>query len=638
LVSAADPEVLSAGGSFAAFVEWMVAPTIAFVTVGLLAADQGGYFPAAWGWGALIGLLPLAVWLILGLENEPGRLGGLMVAAFSIVEAWTALSITWSDSAPRTVTETERILVYVACLAAILFTARRAGLRRLAAAVFLAIVLIDVYSLCTRLFPDRLGVFDPIAVYRLSEPVGYWNGLGILTVIGILIGVGLAARGEGVPGRLASAAALTILLPTLYFTFSRGAWIALAVGLVCAVAYDSRRLHLVSWLLFLAPAPAFATLLAWRSDALTHTEVPLPNAVHDGHRLALALALLLPAAACCAGTAIFAERRIRLSRVAALGVAGALVGVVVLAISLGVAHYGGPGKTWTRAYNSFNSPLPPTESNLNSRLRSLSSNGRIVLWRVAWDDYKAHAALGSGAGTFSRYWFRGRPGPGAARDAHGLYIETLAELGPVGLAALIGALSIPLLAARRARKEPLASCLLGAYLALVIHAGVDWDFELPGVSLAGLICGAALVIAARSDLGPRRMGGALRAGGVAVAILLTGFALWGLLGNSALAASEDARHAGNWNEAERQARRASRLIPWSPDPWVALGFSQTARGDLRAAGVSFRHAVAKDPGDWALWFRLAAVTTGKERRIVLAQVRRLNPLSPEVERLISPSG
>jgi tetratricopeptide (TPR) repeat protein len=203
------------------------------------------------------------------------------------------------------------------------------------------------------------------------------------------------------------------------------------------------------------------------------------------------------------------------------------------------------------------------------------------------------------------------------------------------LAGLVAGLIVPLVAAVRTRKEPLAALLFGAYVAFVIHAGADWDFELPGVSLAGLFCGAALVVAARDEPGPQRLRGVVRTTGMVLAVGLTGFALWALIGNSALSASEDARADHNWTKAEDQARKARDLMPWSPEPWEALGFAQAARGDARAAAASFRRAIERDPGDWTLWFDLAAVAKGREREHALTEARRLNPLSPELEELSS---
>ena len=52
--------------------------------------------------------------------------------------------------------------------------------RRPLAAILIAITLVSGYGLGTRLVPDRIGVFNPVAGYRLEAPIGYWNALGIV--------------------------------------------------------------------------------------------------------------------------------------------------------------------------------------------------------------------------------------------------------------------------------------------------------------------------------------------------------------------------------------------------------------------------------------------------------------------------
>ena len=314
--------------------------------------------------------------------------------------------------------------------------------------------------------------------------------------------------------------------------------------------------------------------------------------------------------------------------------------VPVAAAVILLVHYGGPSGVVSRAYDSFKAaPVELTHKspNLNKRLFSLSSNGRLDLWRVAWDDYKRHSALGSGAGTYARQWARDRPVGFNAQDAHGVYIETLAELGPVGLALLAAALLLPLLAAIRARRHPLVPFLLGAYVAFILHAGVDWDFEQTGVALAGILCGAGILVAARREETPRRAVGVLRYGWAAVVLALTGFALFGLLGNSALSAAKSAQDDHNWSKAATQAHRAIHLVPWSSKPWEALGFAQLGSGDVKGARTSFRRAIAKDSGDWTLWYDLAVVTKAADRKRALAQAKLLNPRSPELAKLSSQS-
>ncbi len=127
---------------------------------------------------------------------------------------------------------------------------------------------------------------------------------------------------------------------------------------------------------------------------------------------------------------------------------------------------------------------------------------RPSYWRVALEDAGMHPLLGSGAGSFDDVWIANRPIPANVRDAHSLYLEVLAELGPVGLGLLLALLAAPLVGAVRARREPLVAAAAAGYAVYLVHAGLDWDWEYPVVTLAGLACGAGLLIAARgaSDL------------------------------------------------------------------------------------------------------------------------------------------
>ena len=148
---------------------------------------------------------------------------------------------------------------------------------------------------------------------------------------------------------------------------------------------------------------------------------------------------------------------------------------------------------------------------------------RPSYWRVAWRDYRHNPALGSGAGTYVRAWAGTRtPSGHIALDAHNLYLETLAEVGPVGLTLLAAALALPLLAIRRGGMATVAGA---AYLAFLVHAGVDWDWEMPAVTLAALGCVAALLVAQREDTTLLRVSAGWRAAtalstaAVAVAVL-----------------------------------------------------------------------------------------------------------------------
>ena len=59
---------------------------------------------------------------------------------------------------------------------------RRSSVSTLLVGLWAAVTVVSGYALATRLFPERLGVFDAISGYRLSDPVGYWNAFGILAL------------------------------------------------------------------------------------------------------------------------------------------------------------------------------------------------------------------------------------------------------------------------------------------------------------------------------------------------------------------------------------------------------------------------------------------------------------------------
>jgi O-antigen ligase len=114
-------------------------------------------------------------------------------------------------------------------------------------------------------------------------------------------------------------------------------------------------------------------------------------------------------------------------------------------------------------------------------------------WQVAWEETAESPLVGAGAGSFELAWLERQPIPVTVLDAHSLYLETLAELGLVGLVLLAVALAPPLVVALRGRHAAAA----GGYVAFLVHAGVEWDWEMPAVTVAGLLCGASLLEAER---------------------------------------------------------------------------------------------------------------------------------------------
>jgi hypothetical protein len=610
----------------------VLAPALGFWTVVPLAASDGGYWPTAWSWTTLVFSWVAVLALLLRDAVRISLLERVFVLLVAALSLWIVASLLWTSSTSRTVLEVERVLAYLAVIVAVVVVLRRWSYRLFLGGVWAGIVVVCSYALATRLFPERLGVFDPVAGYRLSEPLGYWNALGIFAGLGVLLAFGLASRSDSLVLRCLAAASLLVLLPTVYFTFSRASWIAIGVGLVSAILVDPRRLQHVTGALAFAAAPALGVALAYRSDALTRLGSTLEEASSDGHRLALALfGLALVNGLVALGLAV-SERRLSISTRMRRTYGLILAVVALVAIAAAFARFGSPPTLVRRVHDSILRPAPETPGNLNQRLFNLSSRGRVKGWKVAREDAADHRLLGSGAGTFELYWLHHRPSQMKIRDAHSLYLETLAELGPGGLVILIGALAVPIAGAIKARRHALVPAALGAYVAYLVHAGVDWDWEMTAVTITALLCGTAALVRSRSD-GDEPLSWRSRIALVGLPLVLAAVAFVGVNGNGALANAREEANAGHWSASEAEADKARPWMPWSSDPWQMAGEAQLARGDRAAARRSFLTAIDKDPNDSELWQGLAYASRGPARREAVVHALRLNPRDAELIRL-----
>src|SRR5438105_1132334 len=572
-------------------IDWPVA-VLAAAVAAALAFDDGGYFPPAWGWSALVLFWVAGLALFLRDRFAFGRLELAMLGSFAGLVAWAALSSAWSSSTERSILEGQRDLVYLGGLLAVLVVARGRPVTELLVAVCGAALLTSAFALTDFFFSARE------AGSRLSEPLGYPNAIGLVAAIGALLATAFAAHARSQLRRALAAASVVVFVLTIFFTYSRGTWISVAVGLAAMVAVDPRRVALLRTVAAVAPVVGVAFWLGART--------------HQGHFLALATVLLAAAAA----LATVAERRVSLGRGASIGAAAVVVALLLVVPAAAIARYGSR----------------PTAGH-----HAASFSGRAPLWHQAWDDWKAHRVLGSGAGTFEEFWVAHRRTSAYARDAHSLYLETLAELGPVGLGLLVAALGLPLLLVARVRFHPFVPGALAAYLAYLVHAAGDWDWEMPAATLLGLFCAAALLLAGRPATSrslPRGARAATVAGAAALAVV--GFV--GMIGNGALDASARAASSERWRQSVSEARKAGRWLPWSVAAWRRLAIAQSNEGDVPAARASLRRAIAKSPDEWRPWVSLMRLSTGRAQRQALRQAARLNPRDPEVVQFLLAPG
>ena len=398
---------------------------VAGIATGGLAADRGGFFPTTWGWAAV----PLCWVIVMALfVRERITLSRLELAFAGLLFAipcWYGLSTLWSRNVPQTVLEVERALVYPSGVMAVLLVTRRNTARRLLVGILIGITAVCWYALAQRLFPTETPVFDAISTYRLTGPVTYWNALGIYAAVGALVALGLATTGRSYWARALAAATLPVLLPTMYLTFSRGAWLAMGAGVIGALALSPARVKLATGLLVMAPWPLLAVALASRSTALTRLTSDLARAQEDGHLMAIAVGLLALASALAAIGYAMAERRVTVSA-SGRHAWSAMLGLSVVALLVAaVVRWGSPVTIVEDGWKSFTGPpvQVTSQTNLNSRLFSLSSNGRVDIWGKAADAFTAHPLGGIGGGSFERWWNLERDTPLKVVDAHSLYLE-----------------------------------------------------------------------------------------------------------------------------------------------------------------------------------------------------------------------
>ena len=462
----------------------------------VLAFFSGGFFDRPRLWAgiaafALLGAVALATPSPLP-RSTPARvaLGGLAGLA-----AWTALSLTWAPLRGPAFDDLQRVLLYLATLTAAAALLRPRATARVAEVALAAGALVVVgYGLSGRLLPGLIDQTRSLSAGgRLDQPLTYWNAMGALAAMGLV----LCARigGDRTRSDALRVGALEAAVPLgvgLYLTFSRGALAAVAVGLLALVLLSPTRPQLRAALLAVGGA-VLATIPASQLEGVTRLAGSLGHRESEG---AVLLVVILAAMAIVAVAVTALVRRERDGRVrtdtlalprSAPLVATGLVALVAVAV-LVTAHERPQGAR------------SPTFGASNARLSSVESN-RYAYWKVAGRAFLHHPVAGLGSAGFRVEWLRKRPFREPVQDAHSLYIETAAELGLVGLAALVLLLGGVAVAARRAlRADPvLAAGPAAALIVWALHAGLDWDWEMPALTLVAVVLAGLLLGAGEPD-------------------------------------------------------------------------------------------------------------------------------------------
>jgi len=297
-------------------------------------------------------------------------------------------------------------------------------------------------------------------------------------------------RTRSVLTRALAAAASAPLGAGVYLSFSRGAIAATGVGLVLLLAATPTRSQLKAIVVTLVAGMGSAALSsAFRGVASLGGSMAARE--RDG-AIMLALLVLLGAAAALAVRRIaVADRASGTADVRLPGARmyGAAAAAAVALVAAGLVYGGLHEKAGTGSHATTTA----------KRLTSVDSN-RYAYWRVGLRAFRRHPLDGLGAAGFRVFWLRERPVREGVLNPHSIELETAAELGIVGLLALAAMLGGVGLAARQAlrRSAPMAAGWCAAGFVWLIHASIDWDWELPAVSLPAIVLAGALVALAEA--------------------------------------------------------------------------------------------------------------------------------------------
>jgi hypothetical protein len=451
----------------------------------VLAFSSGGFFdqPRIVA-GVCAWLLVIAAALTVEQPLPRSLPGRLALGGLAALTALTVVSIAWAPLAGPALDDAQRTLLYLGVfLAGVAFL--RAD-RFVEPALAAGALLVMLYGLSGRLLPGLIQLDQSqTAGGRLEQPITYWNAMGAVAAMGLVLCTRMAGDERRPRGlRAVAAAAVAPFGAAVYLTFSRGAIAAVAVGLLVLVLLAREQAQMR------AAAVALGTGLG---GALVCAPFPWVRSLSEGSSSETAqgiaaLALLVALAAVAATVTVRWTAATHRSTTPAASPRTRLlaaVGVVVALVLVTAAIEGSPRGS---------SPQAGANS---ARLSSLDSM-RYEYWRVALDTFADHPLAGTGTAGFRVEWLRERPVKDASGEAHSLYLETLAELGLAGAAALLVMLAGLALSARRALlAEPQAVLGLVAVLATyLVHAALDWDWEMPAVTLPALAAAAAIVAVA----------------------------------------------------------------------------------------------------------------------------------------------
>lgn len=555
---------------------------------------------------------------------------------------WTLVSAAWGDDNEAAFVEFDRVLLYFGIVVLASLVAARELLPRYADGFAVAITAIAVLALVSRLFPGHLasvpiGRYLPGAGTRLGYPINYWNGLATFIALGIPFLLRLAVGAKSVVARALAVVPLPLMGAVIYLTSSRGGVVAAAAGIAIFLATVGARWQAAAALACGVGGALGAIHMLRVRPLLTDGPFSSPEATRQGHHVAVFVALLCIGAGVAYLALSLAARGISAPRVLNRVALAALIVLAGLAV---VASHP------VRRFQAFKTPASiasardPSQATVTGHIFSESGSGRWQLWVSAASEWRHAPVKGEGSGAFNAWWLQRNTLTRFVQDAHSLYLQTLAELGVVGLLLLLVAFVpgfIAIVVSRQVGNAASIPAFGGSFVAFAVAAGYDWMWQVTAVSFVGLAALGFLVGVRGANGGrsgrrlprPRRI--ALGTAVVAVTVCIVAVEAIPALVDIDLRSSQASARSGDLATARADALSARTIEPWATSPYLQLALVDERRGHLGSAHRWIVSAIRRNPSSWASWFIAARIETKlgeiQLARNSLRQARLRNPRS-----------
>ena len=614
---------------------------LGFGLVVYLGLKGGGYDPLVHDQvGIGVWWVLLATLLVGALpRRRPGALAWCALGLFAAFVAWTALSLGWTESAERTSADLARVATYLGVFALALFSRDSHSARRMVAAVGTGIACLAIVALLSRLHPAWFPAAGQTATFlsggkeRLSYPLNYWNALAALVAIGLPLLLQVASGAKAVLFRALAAAALPAMALTIFLTLSRGGITAAVLALAVFLALSSDRLPKLLTLLVAGGGSAILIAATTQRSAFQHGLLGA-SAHHQGNQmLAMTLVVcagvgLIQAAISVALTQGMRPAWAWISRKQSLG----LLIASAVAILIAAAAVNAPGRI-SHAWSDFKHNGDPGSG--AKRLNSVAGEGRYQLWSAAVREEQSKPLTGTGSGTFEYWWDRDGSIRATVHDTHSLYLQTLGELGIVGLVLLASFLAVILIGGTRAtlragrRGRPQLAAAVAGCAAFCFTATFDWMWQFPVLAVALLLLASVLLTATgEPNRGPFPWL-ALRAPIATAALIAIAAIAIPLASETAVRQSQADAQAGRLTAALSAARTAQNAQPDAATPRLQQALLLEAQGDLAPAAAEARAATARESTNWRTWLVLSRIEAERGRAgAALRDYRKARSLDP----------